>query len=104
MPTIVDGGGSRPADGRRGVRCAQTVRYPDGGWADRRVACPAGTGATGSGRVMDEGASDREVAARFRPPHDLRHAGLTLAAQSGATLAEVVRHAGHSSPRAAMIY
>jgi integrase len=36
--------------------------------------------------------------------HDLRHAGLTLAAQSGATLAEVMRRAGHSSSRAAMIY
>ena len=36
--------------------------------------------------------------------HDLRHAGLTLAAQSGATLAEVMRRAGHSSARAAMIY
>jgi integrase len=36
--------------------------------------------------------------------HDLRHAGLTLAAQSGATLAEVMRRPGHSSSRAAMIY
>jgi integrase len=36
--------------------------------------------------------------------HDLRHAGLTLAAQSGATLAEVMRRAGHSSSRAAMIH
>src|SRR3712207_458359 len=36
--------------------------------------------------------------------HDLRHAGLTLAAQSGATLAEVTRRAGHSWSRAAMIY
>jgi hypothetical protein len=32
------------------------------------------------------------------------HAGMTLAAQSGATLAEVMRRAGHSSSRAAMIY
>jgi integrase len=36
--------------------------------------------------------------------HDLRHAGLTLAAQSGATLAKVMRRAGHSSSRAAIIY
>lgn len=36
--------------------------------------------------------------------HDLRHAGLTLAAQSGATLAEVMRRAGHSTSRAALIY
>ncbi len=36
--------------------------------------------------------------------HDLRHAGLTLAAQSGATPAEVMRRAGHGSMKAAMIY
>ncbi|MDX6266876.1 MAG: hypothetical protein QOD70_1616 [Frankiales bacterium] len=36
--------------------------------------------------------------------HDLRHAGLTLSAQSGATLAEVMRRAGHVSSRAALLY
>ncbi len=36
--------------------------------------------------------------------HDLRHAGLTMAAQSGATLKELMTMAGHSSPRAALIY
>jgi len=36
--------------------------------------------------------------------HDLRHAGLTLSAQSGATLAEVMRRAGHVSSQAAMRY
>ena len=36
--------------------------------------------------------------------HDLRHAGLTLAAQSGATLKELMALAGHSSPRAALVY
>lgn len=36
--------------------------------------------------------------------HDLRHAGLTLSAQSGATLAEVMRRAGHSSAAATMRY
>ncbi|MDP9101929.1 MAG: site-specific integrase [Actinomycetota bacterium] len=36
--------------------------------------------------------------------HDLRHAGLTIAAQSGATLKELMALAGHSSPRAALIY
>lgn len=36
--------------------------------------------------------------------HDLRHAGLTLAAQSGATLKELMSLAGHSSPRAALLY
>jgi integrase len=36
--------------------------------------------------------------------HDLRHAGLTLTAQLGATQAEIMRRAGHSSTRAAAIY
>lgn len=36
--------------------------------------------------------------------HDPRHAGLTLSAQTGATLAEVMRRAGHSSTAAAMGY
>ncbi|RBY87456.1 tyrosine recombinase XerC [Blastococcus sp. TF02A-26] len=36
--------------------------------------------------------------------HDLRHAGLTLTAQLGGTLAEVQRRAGHASARAALIY
>ena len=36
--------------------------------------------------------------------HDLRHAGLTLSAQAGATLAEVMRRAGHSSSAAALRY
>jgi integrase len=36
--------------------------------------------------------------------HDLRHTGGTLAAQSGATLRELMARLGHSSPRAAMIY
>lgn len=36
--------------------------------------------------------------------HDLRHAGLTIAAQSGGTLKELMALAGHSSPRAALIY
>ena len=36
--------------------------------------------------------------------HDLRHGGLTLAAQTGATLKEVMSRGCHSTPRAAMIY
>jgi integrase len=34
--------------------------------------------------------------------HDLRHAGLTLSAHTGAILAEVMRRAGHSSSAAPM--
>jgi integrase len=36
--------------------------------------------------------------------HDLRHTGATLAAQSGATLAELMARMGHSTPAAAMRY
>lgn len=36
--------------------------------------------------------------------HDLRHGGLTLAAQTGATLAELMARAGHSTPAAALRY
>lgn len=36
--------------------------------------------------------------------HDLRHTGGTLAAQTGATLKEIMSRIGHSSTRAAMIY
>lgn len=36
--------------------------------------------------------------------HDLRHTGATLAAQTGATLAELMARLGHSTPGAAMRY
>jgi integrase len=36
--------------------------------------------------------------------HDLRHSGLTAAAQAGATLAELMAMAGHTTPGAAMLY
>jgi integrase len=37
-------------------------------------------------------------------PHDLRHTGLTLYAQTGATTAELMHRAGHDSPAAALRY
>jgi integrase len=36
--------------------------------------------------------------------HDLRHTGATMAAQTGATLAELMARIGHSTPAAAMRY
>jgi integrase len=36
--------------------------------------------------------------------HDLRHSGATLAAQTGATLAELMARLGQSTPQAAMRY
>jgi len=37
-------------------------------------------------------------------PHDLRHTGAVLAAQTGATLAELMARLGHSTPSAALRY
>ena len=36
--------------------------------------------------------------------HDLRHTGLTWAAATGATVAELMHRAGHRSPAAALRY
>jgi len=36
--------------------------------------------------------------------HDLRHTGAVLAAQTGATLAELMSRLGHSTPQAALRY
>ena len=36
--------------------------------------------------------------------HDLRHTGAVLAAQTGATLAELMGRLGHSTPQAALRY
>ena len=36
--------------------------------------------------------------------HDLRHTGAVLAAQTGATLAELMGRLGHSTPAAALRY
>lgn len=52
-------------------------------------------------------AFDKARAAAGRPDlhfHDLRHTGAVLAAQTGATLAELMARLGHSTPGAAMRY
>jgi integrase len=52
-------------------------------------------------------AFDKARAAAERPDlhfHDLRHTGAVLAAQTGATLAELMARLGHSTPGAAMRY
>jgi integrase len=54
-------------------------------------------------RVAWDGARRTTGLTQFRW-HDLRHAGLTWAAQEGATLAEVMERGGHRSVAAAMIY
>ncbi len=61
------------------------------------------------GRMVNESASGfcraREAAGRHDLRlHDLRHTGAVLAAQTGATLAELMARLGHSTPGAAMRY
>lgn len=61
------------------------------------------------GALVNESASGfvRAREAAGRPDlrfHDLRHTGAVLAAQAGATLAELMQRLGHSTPEAAMIY
>lgn len=61
------------------------------------------------GRMVNEGATGfcRAREAAGRPDlrlHDLRHTGAVLAAQTGATLAELMGRLGHSTPAAAMRY
>jgi integrase len=61
------------------------------------------------GRMVNESASGfcRAREAAGRPDlhiHDLRHTGATLAALTGATIAELMERLGHSTPTAAMRY
>ncbi len=56
---------------------------------------------------MLQGAWNRARTAAGRPDlhlHDIRHTGLTLAAATGATTAELMHRAGHASPEAALKY
>lgn len=52
---------------------------------------------------MDARDSVAGLASRFRF-HDLRHTGLTVFAQEGATLAELMRRGGHSDIRVVLRY
>jgi len=52
---------------------------------------------------MDSRDAVRSLPPRFRF-HDLRHAGLTIFAQEGATLAELMRRGGHSDIRVVLRY
>lgn len=62
-----------------------------------------------NGRMVNESATGfyKAKEAAGRPDlrfHDLRHTGAVLAAQAGATLAELMSRLGHTTPAAAMIY
>ena len=71
---------------------------------------PGPTGGTSHLAAVDAlqaRASTRPAKAAGRPDlrwHDLRHTGAVLAAQTGATLAELMGRLGHSTPGAALRY
>lgn len=59
---------------------------------------------TKTARTRIMGAARKSIGRPDVTWHHLRHTGATLAAISGATLAELQHRIGHSTPRAAMIY
>jgi integrase len=93
-------------------------------WRSRHTCCPlyvitwrrspsgAGDGllfpaANGGHLLSIFGPWDKARKAAGRPDlrfHDLRHTGAVLAAQTGATLAELMSRLGHSTPAMAMRY
>jgi integrase len=66
---------------------------------------PHGTHLRSDSRMHDEFRAAAKAAGRPDLTfHDLRHTGATLAAATGATLAELMARLGHSTPNAALIY
>lgn len=55
------------------------------------------------GKTMRRAAAEAGIEGPLRP-HELRHTGATLAAASGASLADLMARLGHSSARASLIY
>lgn len=74
--------------------------------ADLLFPAHPGWGGMVSDRVL-RGQLHDALAACDLPPmriHDLRHTGLTLYGQAGATLADLMHRAGHTSPETVLIY
>jgi integrase len=66
---------------------------------------PHGTHLRSDSRMHDEFRAAAKAAGRGDLTfHDLRHTGATMAAATGATLAELMARIGHSTPGAALIY
>lgn len=105
-----------PPKTRAGVR---TVAVPPHlapalrSWADAHTGEPTGLLFPASDGVSPMGQTvlreaHKRAAERIKRPsltlHDLRRTGATLAAQSGATVREVMRMLGHTQPGVAMLY
>lgn len=82
-------------------------------WADAHTGEPTGLLFPASDGVSPMGQTvlreaHKRAAERIKRPsltlHDLRRTGATLAAQSGATVREVMRMLGHTQPGVAMLY
>ena len=79
-------------------------RFVDG---PQGLLFPARDGLKNLSRTSFKRSWDKAQAAADRPDlrfHDLRHTGATLAAQSGATIAELMARLGHSTSAAAIRY
>jgi integrase len=66
-----------------------------------RVVPPNHARAPGPAPTPHAGRARQRVGLEWLTIHDLRHTGSTLAAQSGATLADLMLRRGHSTPAAA---
>lgn len=72
-----------------------------GSWSAQLTASHCSRTTCSSGRSIARGRLPAWPDLRF---HDLRHTGAVLAAQAGATLAELMARLGHSTPGAALRY
>jgi integrase len=129
--TVGEGVTLRVSKARHRIKGQWQVGTPKSDAGTRRVALPASLTAdfadhlerfvgsevdalvfcTKTGRMLatsNVSATLHKAQARAKVPpfrfHDLRHAGATLAMQSGATVKDVMSRIGHASPRAALIY
>ncbi len=86
---------------------ATATSWPAKGALIGRCTCPANTAAVQvhPNTIYRYWYAAREAAGRpDLRVHDLRHTGAVLAAQTGATLAELMARIGHSTPQAALRY
>jgi integrase len=81
------------------------AEHTGSGWDALLFTSPHGTHLRSDSRMHDEFRAAAKAAGRPDLTfHGLRHTGATLAAATGATLAELMARLGHSTPKAALIY
>ncbi|WP_247656910.1 tyrosine-type recombinase/integrase [Micromonospora sp. U56] len=92
---------SRPGPGRRGPLAGRLDQYAG---TDRLFVSRDGTPLRGNTLYQAFVRARKKVGLDGLTFHDLRHTGQTLAAQTGATLADLMKRLGHSSMAAARRY